>query len=110
MFLTLDQIITESADCAKEKGWDDEPRSANDDLLLIHSEVSEATEELRRYRAADELYYEGDKPCGVPTELADVVIRCCHMARRHGIDLVQAVNIKLAYNRTRARRHGGKKF
>lgn len=126
-FYTLDQIITESAACAAEKGWDDEPRSANDDLLLIHSEVSEATEELRMYRAPDEIYYEGNlgtardplsadmrpgvaKPCGVPTELADVVIRCCHMAKRHGIDLVQAVNLKLAYNRTRPRRHGGKKF
>ena len=121
---TIQELIDEAAACAKEKGWDDDYRPITEDLLLVHSEISEACEDLRSGRASDELYYEdkviaGDgksewellaKPCGVPTELADVMIRVAHMAKRHGIDLVAAINLKLAYNRTRSHRHGNKKF
>lgn len=49
------------------------------------------------------------KPCGFPSELADVVIRVATLAARMDIDLNTAITEKLLYNRTRSYLHGGKK-
>jgi NTP pyrophosphatase (non-canonical NTP hydrolase) len=46
---------------------------------------------------------------GFPSELADIVIRVADLAGALGIDLAEAIRIKLAFNRTRTHRHGGKK-
>lgn len=48
------------------------------------------------------------KPCGFPSELADVVIRCFDLASIMGIDLATAILEKMRYNETRPYRHGGK--
>lgn len=48
------------------------------------------------------------KPVGIPSELADIVIRVFDAAGRYGIDLEKAINEKMAYNATRPQRHGGK--
>lgn len=48
------------------------------------------------------------KPCGIPIELADIMIRVAHFAKKHNIDLVKAIQMKADYNRTRPHRHGGK--
>ena len=45
---------------------------------------------------------------GIPSELADVVIRCLDMADKYGIDLDGAIREKLMSNRVRGFRHGGK--
>jgi NTP pyrophosphatase (non-canonical NTP hydrolase) len=86
-------------------------------LLLIVSEVAEAHDEIRNGRAADETYYPTKsvhefgthKPEGVPSEIADVVIRCFDFAGTEGFDLGQIILEKLAYNETRPYKHG-KKF
>lgn len=106
-------------------------------LLLIVSEVAEAQDEIRKGRPADETYYpepqlpnslvaeigvekareliaadqEGKlrKPEGVPSEIADVVIRCFDFAATEGFNLGQIIAEKLAYNNTRPFMHG-KKF
>lgn len=50
------------------------------------------------------------KPCGIPIELADVIIRIGDFCVKHGVDIQGAVEMKLKYNKTRSHRHGGKKL
>jgi NTP pyrophosphatase (non-canonical NTP hydrolase) len=89
-------------------------------LMLIVSEVAEAQDELRKGHAADLTYYPNrefddrgtlklNKPEGVPSELADVVIRVLDFCYTEGIDLEAIIEEKLAYNATREYKHG-KKF
>jgi NTP pyrophosphatase (non-canonical NTP hydrolase) len=49
------------------------------------------------------------KPCGFPSELADIIIRVGDLAYRYGIDLEKAIEEKMKYNATRTFMHGGKK-
>jgi NTP pyrophosphatase (non-canonical NTP hydrolase) len=95
---------------AINKGWYEEPRAFGESIALIHSEASEALEDHRNGHGFREIYYEGDKPCGIPTELADVVIRIFDLCGHLDIDLEDAIRIKMAYNATRPQRHGGKKL
>lgn len=48
------------------------------------------------------------KPVGVPSEIADIIIRCFDFAGEHGIDIERAVEEKMAYNKSRPFKHGGK--
>lgn len=90
-------------------------------VSLIMSEGAEALEELRSGRSANESYYTDsngneaprlsvnatpNKPEGVPSEIADIVIRCFDFADEAGFSLITAILEKLAYNDTRARMHG----
>lgn len=50
------------------------------------------------------------KPEGIPSELADIVIRVMDICGMYGIDLEKAILEKMEYNRTRPMRHGGKKL
>lgn len=50
------------------------------------------------------------KPCGIPSELADVLVRAFHFAGKHKIDLESAVMEKMAYNESRPYKHGNKKI
>lgn len=70
-------------------------------LALIHSEVSEALEEVRK---------DGYTSGKLPAELADIVIRTMDLARRCCIDLGYAIVKKHNYNCTRPKMHGGKRF
>ncbi len=111
--MTLDEIIREAHENAVDKGWWGEDGRADKPfgelIALMHSELSEALEEYRNGRGLHEIYEsEGGKPEGVPVELADVVIRIADFCGRHGIDLSWAVRSKMAYNKTRPYRHGGK--
>lgn len=49
------------------------------------------------------------KPEGVGSEMADIFIRLMDEVERTDIDLEWEVTRKLAYNRTRGHRHGGKR-
>src|SRR3972149_2839399 len=73
-------------ECNKEKGF-----TVGEALCLIAGEASgEAMEAFR-----------DDNKGQFAEELADVVIRCLHLAGELKIDLVQEINKKLTKNRTR---------
>ncbi|WP_342439997.1 hypothetical protein NSS79_15325 [Paenibacillus sp. FSL L8-0436] len=110
---------------AIRKGWWDEDRSFGEIIALIHSEASEALEDYRKGNHPGNVWYERrlpeggiqtvlemerstDKPCGIPSELADIVIRVFDVCGRYGIDLEEAIQEKMTYNTTRPQRHGGK--
>src|SRR3546814_6752737 len=68
-------------------------------------EPFEFTREEKMALAADGV----SKPEGVGSEMADIFIRLMDEVERSGIDLEWEVTRKLAYNRTRGHRHGGKR-
>lgn len=98
---------------AVEKGWwgDDGKADRNlyEQVALMHSELSEAVEELRNGHAPDHEYYREDgKPEGFGVELADCVIRILDTCERYGINLEALIDEKHRFNKTRPYRHGGK--
>ena len=80
--------------------------SANDcggtDRVRGEIERKLTVEELVKY------YGYKAKPVGIPSELADIIIRVLDIAAMCGIDIQQAVENKMKYNATRPYRHGGK--
>lgn len=107
---TINELCREAYRNAVDKGWYEEPRSFGDKIALMHSELSEALEDYRNGRLIGEVYFEGTKPCGIPIELADVIIRIFDTCGYYGIDLEAAIAAKMAYNATRLQRHGGKRI
>lgn len=109
--MTLNELRDMATKIAKKNGFVN--ATPFEDIALIHSEVSEALEELRANMKPNETYYETkdgppDKPCGVPSEMADIIIRVLHFCGKHAIDIERAVNQKMIYNESRSFKHGGK--
>jgi NTP pyrophosphatase (non-canonical NTP hydrolase) len=69
-------------------------------LSLVHSEVSEAVECVRRGQR-EAFSGVGGKPEGLPSELADIMLRVMIFAAAKGIDLHEAMVTKHTYNQTR---------
>jgi len=122
--MTINDLIKEAHETAKEKGWWDENRSPLEIYALIHSEISEAVEEARigdfapiyqiqngRLVTPDEPNWKTHvKPEGELVELADAVIRIADYCGLRGWDLEEAIRLKMEYNKMRPYRHGGKRY
>lgn len=109
--MTITELVNDAHAASRSKGWydgEDAKRNVGEMLALLHSEVSEALEDYRDGKMA-EYTTETGKPCGFPSELADVAIRLGDLCGYLGIDLEGAVARKMAFNETRAHRHGGKR-
>jgi len=130
---TLNVLRDEVYENARVHGFHDVERTVGDSLMLITTEVSEAFEAYREGSRPAEMFYEcknpkGDcdhdrssrcypddgsdaclhKPVGVPSEIADVIIRCLDFCGEHGIDIERVVLEKMEFNRSRPFKHGGK--
>ncbi len=107
--LTFNDLTQIAFENAKAHGFHEYgPQGPNnaEKLALMHSEISEALEEIRAGHPVAEVRFENGKPEGVPVELADVVIRIADFCGLHGIDLETAIALKHSYNRSRPMRHG----
>lgn len=112
----LDDMAAEVRANNIEKGWrnaDGSPQvTFGEYIALLHSEASEALEAYRDHGIEDatEVVYGNykPKPEGVGSELADVLIRLLDTADAFGIDLAAEYRRKMAYNKTREFRHGGR--
>ena len=108
--MTLKELMKESYKTAKEKGWWEEERNFGEVIALCHSELSEVLEDYRDGRLFDEIFYTPEgKPCGIPVEVADLLIRIADMCEAYRIPVEEALKVKMAYNKGRPYRHGNKK-
>lgn len=103
--LQLQDYMALSHAIAKRKGFWDEARNKAEMIALMHSELSEMLEAVRKPGP--------DAHCpefaGEAIELADLLIRAFDYAAGHGIPLEAALKAKLRFNLTRPYKHG-KKF
>lgn len=89
------------------KNYDWDYRSAEPFGVPGHSipEWLDVTPELIRRMPGITKYL---KPEGIPSEMADIIIRVLDICAFNGIDIAQAIADKMAFNDTRPYRHGKK--
>lgn len=128
MDLVLGTMTDEVDEVNRANGWYDSDRRPAEGLALIHSEVSEWLEALRADGIGDTTVYCGQHlPDYLPDDVRatysaesctcagkagrlpkPVLIRLLDECDRQGIDLGAEYRRKIAFNRTRGHRHGGK--
>lgn len=99
--MNISELVKAAHSNAVEKGWWEKERTYGESIGLVHSEISEALEDYRDGKGYTEVWYEAKnydgqavtfseqkypewKPCGIPSELADVCIRIFDIAGKYG--------------------------
>jgi NTP pyrophosphatase (non-canonical NTP hydrolase) len=106
--MTLNEMRDWALKIADDHGF--KHATVGEDFMLMVTEIAEAMEDHRAGKATTESWLENGKPCGIPSELADVIIRVLHFSGRHGVDIEKAVLDKMRFNESRPFMHGGKKL
>lgn len=81
-------------------------REQGTDIALMHSELSEALEAIRKDLRSDHI----PEFSGVEEEMADVVIRVIGFCGKYKLRLAEAIIAKMDFNMTRDWKSEGKKF
>ena len=106
--MNLNELRDEALRIAREHGFKE--ATVLEDIVLMHSELSESVEAYREGKKPDEVWLHcsgfAPKPCGIPSEMADVIIRVLHFCGKHQIDIEKAVTEKMKYNDSRPYKHG----
>lgn len=111
LFQAIDYIQGLVYSTASANGWHDEERNKGEVCMLLVTEVAELYEDIRNGVSPDLSFVPDmpmDKPVGIDSELADILIRVMDTAAEWGVDLALALKTKMIYNTHRSYRHGGK--
>ncbi len=103
-------IMAEGLQTIKDKGLFVDEEDFLRALMMVCEELGEACADYRRNKPLDGIAYGSDgKPEGVPVEIGDAIVRLCAIAAKYDMPLPRAIQEKMAFNKLRGHRFGGKK-
>lgn len=100
--MNINEMAQKAYSNSKAHGFWESDRNKGEMLALIHSEVSECLEGVRKNRMDDHL----PDVTMEAAELADIMIRVGDYAHGFGIDLEAVIIAKMKYNESRPYKHG----
>lgn len=105
--MTIDDLCSFSYDNAEKKGFHRPDPNFYQRMMLIVTECAEAVEGARKGQPFDRnVNAPGEKPEGIPSEVADIFIRLGDLCKEFGVPITDAIWEKMAWNETRPYMHG----